>query len=543
MKKSKLQAVAEISYVVVNILFLLFFIYMGMSENISVQKVRESRTYHRMDYYSVKEIEDSSAPIGIRREYSWIMDDITTSDTTFAFYLVHHYAEVYFDDELMYRLMPKETNKIGKSISSNWITIPVYPEDSGRQVRVIVTPVYESVRNREIEFEIGSLHNLYSTQLKKDLPQLILSGICIIFGVLIMLLQFAYIVHKKTKSWKMFYWGNFLLLLGIWRITDTRFSPWIFPDNTMLLGYLSIGAMLLAGIPFMLFLKESFSGRRTTPILIDSLTISGVALALLLCQIFGIADFRELIIFNHIVIAAMIVLLIVILILENLRKKKIQIKMLARVFLLISGVLADAIIYYVNRSSAGILFSVLAVFLYTLLLFGENILDINKKAYVDIHTGLYNKNRWNDLIDRTDLQNEHVGMMMLDINHLKYINDTFGHESGDKVIFAFANILRGIILSPNAICRWGGDEFAVILKDTTSEIVEGYLKEIRHAVDEYNERNGEPELQYAAGYALSSEFPEMSWELLLEKADERMYLDKKQWYLERSVDSNTGSGN
>ena len=64
----------------------------------------------------------------------------------------------------------------------------------------------------------------------------------------------------------------------------------------------------------MLFLKESLSGRRTTPILIDSLTISGVALALLLCQIFGIADFRELMIFNHIVVAVMIVLLIVILI-------------------------------------------------------------------------------------------------------------------------------------------------------------------------------------------------------------------------------------
>ena len=51
---------------------------------------------------------------------------------------------------------PDENNKISLSVSSNWVTVPIYREDSGKQVRVIVTPVYKSVTDRNITFNIGS---------------------------------------------------------------------------------------------------------------------------------------------------------------------------------------------------------------------------------------------------------------------------------------------------------------------------------------------------------------------------------------------------
>lgn len=534
-KKSKLQIVSVISYVIIGILFTLLFIYMGISEHISIQKVRDSRTYRAIANYSVKEIEDPSAPIGIRKEYSWTMDSITTNDTTLAFYVVHHYAEVYFDDELMYSLMPEETNKIGKSISSNWVTIPVYPEDSGKLVRVIVTPVYESVRNREIEFSLGSLFNLYSSQLQKDLPQLILSFACLVFGFLIMLLQLAFLYYKRAQSWDMFYLGHFILTLGIWRITDTRFSPWIFSGNPILLGYLSLGTLFFAGIPFTLYFKECFPNRKSTLLLIVSLLTSGTAFTSIFCQFFGIADLRETLPLAHImigIIAAAIILTIV----KDKRDKDThpQKTEILRALLLTAGVLADIITYYINSSSSGLLFTLFGVLCYTLLLFGQNLVQMNQKAYTDVHTGLYNKNRWNDLISFSEARKEPIGIIMLDINGLKHINDTIGHEAGDQIILAFADILRSVIPSPNAICRWGGDEFAVMLRNPTQDIAEQYLKEIRVHVDRYNESHQEPKLYFAVGYALSSEFPDLPQKSLLEKADERMYLDKKQWHMEHA---------
>ena len=119
---------------------------------------------------------------------------------------------------------------------------------------------------------------------------------------------------------------------------------------------------------------------------------------------------------------------------------------------------------------------------------------------------------------------------MLDVNQLKHINDTMGHEAGDKIIFNFANILRNTIPPTNTICRWGGDEFTVLVLNANREIMEEYIRGINGAVTTYNESGEKPPLSYAVGYVLSTEFPGMSPKDLLSKADERMYQDKQKWY-------------
>ena len=536
MQKSKLQAAAMVSYAAVVVLFIIFFIYMGMSENVSVQKARNPRTYHVVECDCVEEIEDPSAPIGIRKQYRWTWNDIDTNDTTLAFYLVHHYAEVYFDDDLMYTLMPQDTNQIGKSISSNWVMIPVYPSDSGKEVRVIITPVYESVRDRTVEFHVGSFHELYVTQLKNDLPQLILSAACIMLGLFITLAQLALIWRKRTQSWGILFLGNFTVILGIWKITDTRFSPFMFEGNTLILGYLSIGALFLACIPLALYLNNRFSDLKPTPILAVSLIASGTALIALSCQVLGIADFRQILPLAHVVIILMAFSLPVTALARKAQGKNSRTKPYwGLTLLLILGAFADLFVFYISKSSSGLVFTLLVVLIYTLSLFIINILDTNKKAYTDAHTGLFNRSRWDALMEDQTAISEPFGMIMLDLNGLKYTNDTLGHDAGDKLVFRFANILRNTIPPTNTICRWGGDEFTVIITNADREAIEKYMEKIRTAVDAYNISGEKPALSYAAGYALSTEFPELSPKELLKKADERMYLNKQKWYQEHSL--------
>ena len=74
----------------------------------------------------------------------------------------------------MYRLEPSSQNRLSRGVSNNWVILPVYPEDNGKEVRVVVTPIYESVVNRHIEFQLGSHMMIYMHQLKKDFPQLFL---------------------------------------------------------------------------------------------------------------------------------------------------------------------------------------------------------------------------------------------------------------------------------------------------------------------------------------------------------------------------------
>ena len=165
-------------------------------------------------------------------------------------------------------------------------------------------------------------------------------------------------------------------------------------------------------------------------------------------------------------------------------------------------------------------------------LFTTDMLEISKNAYTDVHTGLFNKSRWNELMETISPAAGPVGFMMLDLNRLKYVNDTLGHEAGDKIISGFAWILRSTIQHSSVICRWGGDEFAVMITDADRNKMEHCFSAITTAVDVYNQSGAEPEICFSGGWVLSTDYPELSCKELLEKADEQMYQNKRNWYSE-----------
>ena len=532
-KKSRLERAASISYLCVAVLFLLVFLYMALFENVSVYVARDNRTYTVVNDYSVRNIEDPQAPAGIRREYSWVLDDIGTNDNCLGFYLVHHYAEVYLDDELVYRLMPDEDNKIARGVSSNWALIPIYPRDSGREVRVVITPAYSNVENREIEFAIGSRYSICFNQLKEDLPKLVLSALCIVIGVIIMIAQLVLILRKRTKNWEVFWLSCFSAILGIWKITDTRFSPIMFSGNPLVLGYITIGMIYLSVIPPLFYEREQFSDRRDKSLSLEILALCGVAFVVMLCQLLGIAEFKQTLVVSHalIIIATLIVLTAILRRREHADGDQGR-KDLFFILFLVFGVLLDFLIYYIRKNSSNLIFTMLSFLIYTVIVFIRNFADINRRAKTDAQTGFFNRSRWNQLMDEGTFGMEPIGIIMFDLNRLKHINDTMGHAVGDKVILSFSNILRNSIPHSNTICRWGGDEFTVMVTDASAEKIEAYLADIRKAAETYNASGEKPEIYYAAGYALSTQFPGVSRRELMQKADEQMYLDKKLWYRE-----------
>lgn len=179
------------------------------------------------------------------------------------------------------------------------------------------------------------------------------------------------------------------------------------------------------------------------------------------------------------------------------------------------------------------MYTTIAFVVYSLIMFLDSILNTTQMAYTDSRTGLANKARWNEMMgDRTTVPNA-VGVMMLDMNALKEINDTYGHEVGDRVIFDFSNILRNTLPANSLICRWGGDEFAVMLTGMTQEKLEKLTASLHSVVDTYNKVSDSPSIFFAIGYALSSDYPGLSGKELLSVADSQMYLDKQEWYSAR----------
>jgi len=116
----------------------------------------------------------------------------------------------------------------------------------------------------------------------------------------------------------------------------------------------------------------------------------------------------------------------------------------------------------------------------------ENIDTITNYASRDFLTGLYNRRYFFDTMEPAFLEavesdGEFV-TAMIDIDHFKNINDTYGHDIGDKAIIHLAEILRSSIQHQDIVARFGGEEFCLVLKDITHENALEVLERIRQKV-------------------------------------------------------------
>lgn len=529
-----LKRIAVAAYVATAVSFIAFALYMFVFKDNNVYSARDIASYKTVENYSEEEVEDASAPIGIRKKYSWQIVDIDNNESCLIFYIVHSYAEVRFDDELIYSITASENTRTGNSPSSNWVVVPLYPSDVGRKVTVTVTPVYKGVKNREIVFQIGSRYAVFMHRLKADLPQIILSALCIVMGVLLVIVQMCFVANKRTSSYDMLYLGVFSLTMGIWRITDTRFSSIMFENHAAALGYITLLALFVMAVPLLLFMDERHTGKFRVLLRSAALVNCAGAMISLVCQAACVAELRQTLPVCHIMLIIDVAALLIVSVFDSVKGVKEKHTWIFNILIAL-GVLSDIIYYYRKATSSGILFTTIAFLIYTVYLFAENILDIINKVYYDVNTKLYNKAHWEEFIKEKIPDSEPIGVMMLDLNRLKYTNDTFGHEMGDKMIVKFSEIMRKTFASHEFLCRWGGDEFVVVVRNANLEKMENYDKAIHAAVENYNKSGAKPEIYFACGYALSTEFSDISRDELLTKADKRMYSDKQQWYNEHIV--------
>lgn len=111
-----------------------------------------------------------------------------------------------------------------------------------------------------------------------------------------------------------------------------------------------------------------------------------------------------------------------------------------------------------------------------------NLTAIEKKANTDYLTGIYNRNylecTTNDWLQEASLKNEYIICLLLDIDNFKYINDQYGHLFGDEVIIQVSKSCSRIVGENEMIGRYGGDEFVVILRQTSRVDGEKKAKQI-----------------------------------------------------------------
>ncbi|MGN0435571.1 MAG: sensor histidine kinase [Wujia sp.] len=366
MKLSRISAIATFIAAAVVIIIIIL---LGTTDNMEVLHNRDASDFEKVDKYTCVEIGDEGAPIGIKKEYTFILEGTPADDSCLAFYTVHQYVEVYLEGENVYSLKPSGEKTFCKTVGSNWIMIPLYREDAGKEVRVEITPVYESFRNREVDFLVGSELAIYKNRLSKDLPQLVL-GVMAIFVGLVFVFVAGYSQIRRQNGKGLVALGIFSVMLGIWRLTDTRFTPFIFPNHSVLLFYLSVMMLMLGMIPMMKWLEEYFT-EKSQRIIDFYCVISAInCLIQLACQLAGISELRDTLYITHIVIAIGVVIAIGTAIYERVKyPDKSPNRIVNKLpYLCVAGVVADVVAFYVKGNSSGLLFSLLAFILYIVIM-------------------------------------------------------------------------------------------------------------------------------------------------------------------------------
>lgn len=158
-------------------------------------------------------------------------------------------------------------------------------------------------------------------------------------------------------------------------------------------------------------------------------------------------------------------------------------------------------------------------------------LDYINAAKVDALTGITSRGAWVEsarrLLNRCQQGGSPMSLIMFDLDHFKTINDTHGHQTGDRVLRAFAESVRGTLRPNDLFGRYGGEEFTVVLPGATIEAAYVIADRARHAfASAHRFFNGRPfNATVSAGVASAS--PDTTLEAIIEAADKAMYAAKR----------------
>src|ERR1700682_4651779 len=104
----------------------------------------------------------------------------------------------------------------------------------------------------------------------------------------------------------------------------------------------------------------------------------------------------------------------------------------------------------------------------------------------DARTVLYNRrymeSHADSLVDRAAARGKPLSALIIDIDHFKAVNDTYGHDAGDDVLREFSDRLRSCIRGIDLACRYGGEEFVVVMPDTDLGIANKVAERVRRRI-------------------------------------------------------------
>ena len=459
-------------------------------------------------------------------------------------------VNIYIDGKLMKSYGKiTDANHFVFSSASNVIFIPLREDQYGKEISIELTSLFKAELGMMLAPQIGSQHDFLMNDLLHNATNIFSLAILLLFAVLLLVFYAVFqALHNKHKELLIFFVFTLLICLLynsqntlMWELFNysdylPAFNDWIF--------YIVDGFLPICGYLVLLTLVKKRIPKNSVRLMGFHTGLYILAAALQITWVLSINYFRP--VFMIITLLNYTMLFIG---LKPWRLTGANKYFLLALFSIIGAHIADYLKYllgffplqqkvvvWLNLEAPFLLFlpwvSIVYMVLlaYALMLITKNDLrDIQKKAERDMLTGLYNRGTFEALVERyINSSKAPAGYMIIDIDHFKTINDTWGHPHGDEVLIAVAKELKSNFRNNDFVARLGGDEFAIFLPDISDENqIKIKAKLVEDIIERIEIGTLRQKVTGSVGVAL---YPTNStYEELYKNADKAMYKEKQNF--------------
>ena len=157
--------------------------------------------------------------------------------------------------------------------------------------------------------------------------------------------------------------------------------------------------------------------------------------------------------------------------------------------------------------------------------------QLQQLSSTDRLTGLYNRGHWEESLKVAYARHQRYGnatsLVMLDIDHFKRVNDTYGHQAGDKVIEEVSRLIREHVRETDVAGRYGGEEFGVVLSDTDKTGAQVFAERLREAIEGLEVLHNDQSIRFTISLGVADlSQPSINHADLIARADHALFASK-----------------
>ena len=470
----------------------------------------------------------------------------TKNDTAVIFRARSCYVNIYANDVLVDEDSPVMSPVYGNSPGSRWHLISLNASETPVTLCLEVTACYTNSHGLVDNIYFGNTLDLYKKVTSDRILGFILSNFLWIGGIVIIIL-YIYMRRGNKSSEDLLYLGFATLFSAQWLIAESDLWQlfWGHSEMIHLFGYTALTAIPLS---YGALASYRLKGKGRTFSIIYSLVSAAVLIVSTFLHLFCILEFHYTLVLTRLLIVFIIPLIIPLVqsYTSSDNRKSHRIIILPLLVILVVCIATSLLKYMLgsyNDYSSYIRVALLC-FLLCLIVYQFNQIVttfskgmkadmLHNLALRDHMTGLYNRTAFNEHLP----EYQHIidsfsplGIIQFDVNNLKKVNDTLGHEKGDQMITAVADGLKHAFSEYADTCfsyRTGGDEFLTIINSLRADDI--YKECIQRLMDYCENFNKQPNLDFtlvvAHGYVMIKGGKTL--DEAIDEADALMYENKR----------------